>query len=192
MATEPKIEKKRQTIGKIVTNNLLDFDKEDRIKILREYLFKLKLFQRNQDLQFIYIKFSDDIIDNVKISDRVKCVIKTKDNGCFFINKKAQFNKTDLSELFMLRCSKEVIVPHELHISHEIIKNAISRLKSSLEAILIFSLYPNLKMDKKLKVYEKELRRMVKEGEYKKLSYLRTKAVNELADAIILTNRKIN
>jgi len=177
---------KRKMIGKVISNNLLDFDKEERIKILREYLFKLKLFQRNQDLQFIYIKFSDDIIDNVKISDKVKCVIKTKDNGCFFINKKAQFNKTDLNELFMLRCDKNVIVPHELHISRDVILKAISRLKTSLEAIIMFSLYPNLKMDKKLKVYEKELRRMVKEGEYKKLSYLRTKAIKELADAITL------
>jgi len=187
LVVEPS--KKRQTIGKVVTNSLLDFDKEDRIKILREYLFKLKLFQRNQDLQFIYIKFSDDIIDNVKISDKVKCVIKTKDNGCFFINKKAQFNKTDLNELFMLRCDKNVIVPHELHISRDIIAKAISKLKSSLEAVIMFSLYPNLKMDKKLKVYEKELRKMVKECEYKKLSYLRTKAVKELSEAITVIER---
>jgi len=177
---------KRQTIGKIVTSSLLEFDPEDRIKIFREYLFKLKLFQRNQDLQFIYIRFDDEIIDNVKISDRVKCVIKTKNNGYFFINKKAQFNNTDLSELFMLRCDKNVIVPHELHISKEVIVKAISKLKTSLEAVIMFSLYPNLKMDKKLKTYEKNLRKMLKDGEYKKLSYLRTKAVKELVDAIIL------
>jgi len=177
------IEQKRNVnqskVGKRISYNFMDLEPDKRKLELERYLENC--FPAGKDFEFIRIRYTDNMIENQKLSISLDFRNVNKNTGEELrINKDAEHSQeTDI--LYQLRLEAgDDIGFHEIHISRMDIKAAISLLETDLEAVIQYRYGGN----RKHKGLEAAKTR-VKNYTYDKRHNQKEKALEELVKIII-------